>query len=78
MLDLGYGTAARDIASEERQLRDTDFEVSLPCLLCRVPAPVIIAVADTAEPGAVICETCSGKISLFIEASAVNGEDPSS
>jgi hypothetical protein len=67
---LGYAHTSAEVRAEMNELHDTDFVVMLPCLLCGEPAPVIVPVADTTEPGAVICGTCSAKVDLAVKAAA--------
>jgi hypothetical protein len=61
---LGFAGQAAAVAETCNALGSARFAVPLPCLFCRTPTLVDVVIGDPhkAEPGAVICGSCSAEI----------------
>jgi hypothetical protein len=60
---LGFPVQAAAVAVICNTLGSVSFAVPLPRMLCQTPTPVSVTIGDphNAEPGAVICGTCTAK-----------------
>jgi hypothetical protein len=62
--ELGLADQAAAVDRIANAIAAARFAIDLPCTTCRTPTPVDVVIGDphNAEPGAVICGTCSAEI----------------
>ena len=71
--ELGLADQAAAVGRIASAIAAARFAIDLPCTTCRTPTPVDVVIGDphNAEPGAVVCGTCSAEIDDRMTAHAV-------
>lgn len=65
--DLGYGgSLASDLIADLTELRESEFAVTLPCLICKTGTPCTVRVNSDDVPSVIICGRCSSTVDQIV------------